>query len=64
MSRYSILSNDMDKVYSASGNSLWLGSLKAAKNISLLRENNIKTVITVANNINPELKGFKHYVNK
>ncbi|CAD8077941.1 unnamed protein product [Paramecium primaurelia] len=62
MSRFSILSNDMDKVHSVLGTSLWLGSLKAAKNSCLLRQNNIKTVITVANNITIKLENFKHHI--
>ncbi|CAD8181531.1 unnamed protein product [Paramecium octaurelia] len=62
MSRFSILSNDMDKVHSYFGNNLWLGSLKAAKNSQLLRLNNIQTVITVANNISLKLENFKHYI--
>ncbi|CAD8094257.1 unnamed protein product [Paramecium sonneborni] len=62
MSRFSIQSNDMDRVHTCCGNSLWLGSLKAAKNSSLLRQNNIKTVITVANNITLKLQNLKHYI--
>ncbi|CAK86471.1 unnamed protein product (macronuclear) [Paramecium tetraurelia] len=62
MSRFSILSNDMDKVHSVQGTSLWLGSLKAAKNSCLLRQNNIKTVITVANNITLKIENFKHHI--
>ncbi|CAD8085314.1 unnamed protein product [Paramecium primaurelia] len=62
MNRFSIQSNDMDKVHSFFGNNLWLGSLKAAKNSQLLIQNNIKTVITVANNISLKLENFKHYI--
>ncbi|CAK60432.1 unnamed protein product (macronuclear) [Paramecium tetraurelia] len=39
---------------------LWLGNLKAAQNIKQLKENNIQTVITVANNI---LVNFKNSLN-
>ena len=51
MPRFSIQSNDMDQIFVDQGNSLWLGNMKAALNTSLLKEKNIRTVITVANNI-------------
>ncbi|CAD8054562.1 unnamed protein product [Paramecium sonneborni] len=54
--------NEMDLILdkSSTQGALWLGNLKAAQNIKQLKENNIQTVITVANNI---IVNFKNTLN-
>jgi hypothetical protein len=44
---------------------LWLGNIKAAKNMALLQEKNIKFVLTIADNIKleyPETLGISNKV--
>ncbi|CAD8132338.1 unnamed protein product [Paramecium pentaurelia] len=54
--------NEMDLILdkTSTQGALWLGNLKAAQNIKQLKENNIQTVITVANNI---IVNFKNSLN-
>ncbi|CAD8138824.1 unnamed protein product [Paramecium pentaurelia] len=54
--------NEMDLILdkTTTQGALWLGNLKAAQNIKQLKENNIQTVITVANNI---IVSFKNSLN-
>ncbi|CAD8076832.1 unnamed protein product [Paramecium sonneborni] len=54
--------NEMDLILdkTITQGALWLGNLKAAQNYKQLKENNIQTVITVANNI---IVNFKNTLN-
>ncbi|CAD8104970.1 unnamed protein product [Paramecium sonneborni] len=59
--------NEMDKILpqTKTNGALWLGNIKAAQNIVKLNQENIKTVLTIANNTNlsyPHHQRMRHKV--
>ncbi|CAD8091034.1 unnamed protein product [Paramecium primaurelia] len=61
------LYNEMDKILpqTKTTGALWLGNIKAAQNIVRLNQENIKTVLTIANNSNlsyPQHQRMRHKV--
>ncbi|CAK59569.1 unnamed protein product (macronuclear) [Paramecium tetraurelia] len=61
------LYNEMDKILpqTKTTGALWLGNIKAAQNIVRLNQENIKTVLTIANNTNlsyPQHQRVRHKV--